>query len=170
MSKTNAERSVAIQAEKARHKAVVAGDIAGHESIQAQRYMSALTSGQTQQPMPMPAESAVAHQGNFPEIGRRADDLPAALGRTQPQRVRADLHTEELVAEMMPGVTYEYWTFNSKVPGPFIRVRVGDQVEIHLSQGKQRACPAGALSVDWSSSVGQCLMLGIEACSTLMFL
>src|SRR5262249_24322320 len=25
-----------------------------------------------------------------------------------------------------------YWTFNQKVPGPFIRVRVGDTVEVHL--------------------------------------
>ncbi|MGA7115310.1 MAG: copper-containing nitrite reductase, partial [Pseudolabrys sp.] len=30
------------------------------------------------------------------------------------------------------GATYRYWTFNQKVPGPFIRVRVGDTVEVHL--------------------------------------
>ena len=143
MNQTNAERSAAIQAEKARHKAMAAGDIAGQESIQAQHSMPALTSGQTQQPVPMPAESAATHQVNFSEIGRRADDLPAALSRTQPQRVRIDLYTEELVAEMMPGVTYEYWTFNSKVPGPFIRVRAGDQVEIHLNQGKHGAAAEG---------------------------
>ncbi|MGB8637833.1 MAG: multicopper oxidase domain-containing protein [Pseudolabrys sp.] len=28
--------------------------------------------------------------------------------------------------------TYRYWTFNQKVPGPFICVRVGDPVEVRL--------------------------------------
>jgi hypothetical protein len=29
-------------------------------------------------------------------------------------------------------ITYNFWTFNGKVPGPFVRVRVGDTVEVHL--------------------------------------
>ena len=35
--------------------------------------------------------------------------------------------------------TYNYWTFNGKVPGPFLRVRVGDTVEVHLKKA-QRQC------------------------------
>ena len=70
------------------------------------------------------------------EISRNADDLPSPLNREQEQLVTVDLYTDELIAEMMPGVTYQYWTYNSKVPGPFIRVRVGDQVEIRLRHGK----------------------------------
>jgi nitrite reductase (NO-forming) len=123
VNKTDAERLAAIQAEKARHKATSAtGDIARQEG------------GKALQSMP-----TSAHHSNFNEIGRRADDLPAPLNRTQPQRVRVDLYSDELVAEMMPDVTYEYWTFNSKVPGPFIRVREGDQVEIHLSKHRVAA-------------------------------
>jgi nitrite reductase (NO-forming) len=53
--------------------------------------------------------------------------------------VSIDLYTDEQVAEIMPEVTYQYWTYNSKVPGPFIRARAGDQVEIHLSHGKPGA-------------------------------
>jgi len=49
--------------------------------------------------------------------------------------VKVDLYTDELVAEMMPEVTYQYWTYNGKVPAPFIRVREGDTVEIHLRHG-----------------------------------
>ena len=47
------------------------------------------------------------------------------LNRTQAQLVSVNLYTDELVAEMMPEVTYQYWTYNGKVPGPFIRARVG---------------------------------------------
>jgi nitrite reductase (NO-forming) len=30
------------------------------------------------------------------------------------------------------GTSYRYWTFNGQVPGPFVRVRVGDIVEVSL--------------------------------------
>jgi len=142
-NKTNGGRSAAIQAEKARYKMMAAGNSAEREDIQAQYSMPVLTNGRTQQPKPMPAESATAHQTDLYEIGRRADDLPTAVNRTQPQQVRVDLYTEELIAEMMPGVTYEYWTFSGKVPGPFIRVRAGDSVEIHLRQGKHDVAAGG---------------------------
>jgi nitrite reductase (NO-forming) len=46
--------------------------------------------------------------------------------------VRVDLQTVELEGRLADGVTYTYWTFNGKVPAPFIRVRVGDTVELHL--------------------------------------
>lgn len=31
------------------------------------------------------------------------------------------------------GTSYEFWTFNGTVPGPLLRVRVGDTVELHLT-------------------------------------
>lgn len=34
--------------------------------------------------------------------------------------------------EMTDGVTYTYWTFGGTVPGSFMRVREGDEVEFHL--------------------------------------
>jgi nitrite reductase (NO-forming) len=34
------------------------------------------------------------------------------------------------------GSTYEYWTFDGKVPGPFVRVRVGDTVDVRLTNAK----------------------------------
>ncbi|MGR9088153.1 MAG: multicopper oxidase domain-containing protein [Gammaproteobacteria bacterium] len=70
------------------------------------------------------------------EIGRKADDLPPPIDRKKSKTVRIELYTEELIAEMMSGVTYQYWTYNGKVPGPFLRVREGDLVDIHLSHGK----------------------------------
>jgi nitrite reductase (NO-forming) len=43
-----------------------------------------------------------------------------------------DLETVELAGQLADGTTYTYWTFNGKIPGPMIRVRVGDTVELHL--------------------------------------
>ena len=125
--KAMAKKYNAIQADKAQHQTMSAEEMAKHEG------------GGMQHSMPMPTESIGAYQIGMDDIGRRADDLPAPLNRTQAQLVSIDLYTDELVAEMMPGVTYQYWTYNGKVPGPFIRARAGDQVEINLSHGKPGA-------------------------------
>lgn len=65
-------------------------------------------------------------------IVRPADDLPGPLNRTTPETVRVDLETTEVEARLADGSSYKFWTFNGKLPGPFIRVRVGDTVEVHL--------------------------------------
>jgi nitrite reductase (NO-forming) len=137
------EAKYKVMAEKARHKAMSAGEMGGHEGGGMQHSMPMSSDGQMQHSKPMPTGAAGAQQIDISEIGRRADDLPAQPNRTQPQQVSVDLYTDELVAEMMPGVTYQYWTYNGKVPGPFIRARAGDQVEIHLSHGKPGAAHQG---------------------------
>jgi CRP-like cAMP-binding protein len=43
-----------------------------------------------------------------------------------PQTVRVDLSTVELKGQLDNKTAYNFWTFKGKVPGPFIRVRVGD--------------------------------------------
>jgi nitrite reductase (NO-forming) len=65
-------------------------------------------------------------------IIREPTDLPPPVGRRGPQRVKVDLETVEVTGQLADGATYRYWTFNQKVPGPFIRVRVGDTVEVRL--------------------------------------
>lgn len=69
----------------------------------------------------------------LPEISRSASDVPPPIARTENVRVVYDLETAEVVAELAPGVSYEYWTFNRTVPGPMMRVMEGDTVEIRLS-------------------------------------
>jgi nitrite reductase (NO-forming) len=66
------------------------------------------------------------------DITRDPADLPPPIGTRQPQTVRVDLETVELKGQLDDKTTYTYWTFNGKVPGPFVRVRVGDTVEVHL--------------------------------------
>jgi len=42
------------------------------------------------------------------------------------------LETVERRGVLADGVEYTFWTFNGTVPGPMLRVRVGDDVELHL--------------------------------------
>jgi nitrite reductase (NO-forming) len=65
-------------------------------------------------------------------IVRDPTELPPPVGKRGPQRVKVDLETVEVTGQLADGATYRYWTFNQKVPGPFIRVRVGDTVEVRL--------------------------------------
>ena len=57
--------------------------------------------------------------------------VPPPLGRG-PARVVVRLETVEREDTLADGVTYTFWTFNRTVPGPFIRVRVGDTVQVYL--------------------------------------
>ncbi|MEP7216454.1 MAG: copper-containing nitrite reductase, partial [Anaerolineaceae bacterium] len=43
-----------------------------------------------------------------------------------------NLTAVEKTVEIAPGVSYQTWTFNGTVPGPMLRARVGDTVEVHL--------------------------------------
>jgi nitrite reductase (NO-forming) len=60
-------------------------------------------------------------------------DLPQPISDRQTQTVTVDLTAEEVVGQLADGTTYDYFTFNGTVPGPMIRVRVGDKVEINLT-------------------------------------
>ena len=66
------------------------------------------------------------------EISRPASDVPPPITRTTPTTVVVTLETKEVIATLGEGQTYSYWTFDGTVPGPMLRVRVGDTVELHL--------------------------------------
>jgi nitrite reductase (NO-forming) len=82
------------------------------------------------------ADVSVAAAGeadpNAVDIVRDPTDLPAPLPQRGPEKLVVNLETVEISGQLADGTTYKYWTFNGKVPGPFIRVRVGDTVEVHL--------------------------------------
>ncbi len=61
-----------------------------------------------------------------------APNVPPPIHRDYPARVVVRLYTTEVVKEIADGVRYNFWTFNGSVPGPMIRVRQGDTVELHL--------------------------------------
>ncbi len=65
-----------------------------------------------------------------------APGVPPPITRTEPAHVIVNLVTEEKVGELSQGVQYEFWTYNGKVPGPFIRLRQGDTFEVRLDNTK----------------------------------
>jgi nitrite reductase (NO-forming) len=67
-----------------------------------------------------------------PAIDRDPTDLPPLVGSRAPRLVKVHLEAKEVMGQLADGVTYPYWTFDGKVPGPFLRVREGDTVELHL--------------------------------------
>ena len=85
------------------------------------------------------------------DIVRDPTDIPAEIGVRPPQTVRVDLEAVEVEGQLADGTTYTFWTFNGQVPGPFIRVRVGDTLEVHM---KNMANSAMAHSVDLHAVTG----------------
>ena len=85
------------------------------------------------------------------DISREPIDLPPPIEKREPQTVRVDLISVELEGRLAEGTTFGYWTFNGKVPGPFIRVRVGDTIDIHL---KNSADSTMIHSVDFHATTG----------------
>ncbi len=85
------------------------------------------------------------------DISRPPTDLPPPIGKRDPKTVRLDLLTVEMEGRLAEGTTFGYWTFNGKVPGPFVRVRVGDTVDVHL---KNAADSNMIHSVDFHAATG----------------
>ena len=85
------------------------------------------------------------------DISREPADLPAPVGKRDPKTVRIDLLSVEVEGRLAEGTTFGYWTFNGKVPGPMLRVRVGDTIDIHL---KNSADSTMIHSVDFHAATG----------------
>lgn len=47
--------------------------------------------------------------------------------------VRISLTAQEVISEVSPGIYFNYWTYNKQVPGPMLRIREGDTVELTLT-------------------------------------
>lgn len=62
--------------------------------------------------------------------------VPPPVLRKDPTKVIVELETREVRGALADGVEYTFWTFGGTVPGPFIRVRVGDTVQVRLRNNK----------------------------------
>lgn len=71
----------------------------------------------------------------------QAPEVPPQITRTHATRVIVDLETTETVKELADGVQYRFWTFGPNVPGPFIRVREGDMVEMRVKNHPSSMLP-----------------------------
>ena len=62
-----------------------------------------------------------------------APAVPVPIDRREQRREVVHWTIREAQSEIAPGVTYDdAWGFEGHVPGPLLRVRVGDLVEVHL--------------------------------------
>ncbi|AOE49255.1 copper-containing nitrite reductase [Kangiella sediminilitoris] len=68
-------------------------------------------------------------------------NVPPAIERDHNARVVVHLETVEKVGTMADGVEYVYWSFGGTVPGSFIRVKEGDEIEFHLSNHPSSKMP-----------------------------
>ena len=78
-------------------------------------------------------EAAAAAPTEAVDIIRRGTDLPGPLTASSPRHHVVGLETTEVIGQLENGTSYTYWTYNDRVPGPFIRVRVGDTVEVNMT-------------------------------------
>lgn len=67
--------------------------------------------------------------------------VPAFQNYKYPQKVIVKLEVLEHVMRLADGVEYNFWTFGGKVPGKFIRVTEGDEIEFHLSNHPNNKLP-----------------------------
>jgi nitrite reductase (NO-forming) len=65
-------------------------------------------------------------------IIKNPSDLPGPIGSRGPELVQVELVGQEVEGQLASGATYPYFTFNGTVPGPFIRARVGDTIEVTM--------------------------------------
>ena len=70
----------------------------------------------------------VADIGADPTVVPEKPQAPDADGI-----VRISLTAQEVLSEISPGIYFNYWTYNKQVPGPMLRIREGDTVELTLT-------------------------------------
>lgn len=96
------------------------------------------TYGPKDQPV-FPLESVFSFYSQLDKMERVEDiaadpsDVPPPIDRATSTTVDIELTAKEVLADVAPGVVHDYWTFDGQVPGPFLRVREGDMVNLTLS-------------------------------------
>lgn len=85
------------------------------------------------------------------DISQLSTAVPAPIGNREPQTIRVDLVAVELEGRLAEGTTFGYWTFNGRVPGPMLRVRVGDTLDVHVKNADDSTM---VHSVDFHAATG----------------
>ena len=90
------------------------------------------------------SKAPTTKDGELPVIDAiitHAPDVPPPIDRDYPAKVVVKMETVEKVMRLADGVEYNFWTFGGQVPGQFIRVRQGDEIEFHLSNHPDSKMP-----------------------------
>lgn len=98
------------------------------------------------------AKASDTIEGSEEAILTDAPAVPPAITRHHATKVVVHLETKEVRKRMADGVDYMFWTFGGSVPGKFIRVREGDEVEFHLQNHPSSKMPH---NIDLHAVTGQ---------------
>ncbi|HEY9175502.1 MAG TPA: copper-containing nitrite reductase [Verrucomicrobiae bacterium] len=80
-------------------------------------------------------------QGEEIAVLTEAPNVPPPLTRKHATKVIVQLEVREVIKTLTDGVDYVFWTFGGSVPGNFIRVREGDEIELHLNNHQDNKMP-----------------------------
>jgi nitrite reductase (NO-forming) len=80
-------------------------------------------------------------QGEEVAVLTQAPAVPPPIKRKHATKVVVNLEVREVTKRLADGVEYVFWTFGGDVPGSFIRIREGDQVEFHLNNHQDSKMP-----------------------------
>jgi nitrite reductase (NO-forming) len=89
----------------------------------------------------------------------KAPNVPTPITRTQPATVVVNLEASEWVGPISDDNNYEFWGINGMVPGPMIRVMVGDTVEVHL---KNKSSSKQSHNLDFQKASGGAALVNAE--------
>lgn len=70
------------------------------------------------------------------DISQDPTNVPAPLGDRKPETVEIKMKVQEVLSEIAPDIWLNYWTYDGKIPGPFLRVKEGDTVLLTLHNDK----------------------------------
>ncbi|WP_181692796.1 copper-containing nitrite reductase [Natronomonas sp. LN261] len=94
-------------------------------------------------PEPQPQEEGLdpAKSLDTDRIAADPTELPDPVDWNEPRHHEIEMVTTEETAEIEPGVTFDYMTFDGRIPGPMVRVRRGDTVNLTLTNEEGNAMP-----------------------------
>ena len=70
-----------------------------------------------------------------------APNVPPPITRTHPALIRVRLNGSVKEMPISGEQRYKFWTFNDHVPGPFLRARVGDTLEVRMTSSDESGMP-----------------------------
>lgn len=80
-----------------------------------------------------------------------APDVPPPITRKHPVILKLDITSDVYVGKLTNRYTYKFWGFQKSVPGPIIRARVGDVLDVTLHNKDDTGMPH---NIDFHSVTG----------------
>jgi nitrite reductase (NO-forming) len=105
------------------------------------------------QPMDGTAQQSLdpAKQTDVDRVAADPTDIPDPIDRDESRTIELEMTTQEMTAEIEDGVTFDYMTFDGQIPGPMVRARVGDTIDLTLTNDESNAM---AHNVDFHACYG----------------